>query len=165
MSTPPSASPSGFKVVAQNRKAHHDYHILEKIEAGLALRGPEVKSIRIGEVSLGESYAQVTNGQIVLMNLHVKPYPCARLEVCDPIRPKAVLLHRNEIRRISAQIAQQGHTLIPLRLYLKRGLVKVEIALCTGKQVADKRETLRRKTAEREAARAMRGDEKGFGRR
>ena len=157
MSTPPSSSPAGFKVVAQNRKAHHDFLILEKIEAGLALRGPEVKSIRVGEVSLAESYARIENGQVLLFNLHVNPYPCARLDVCDPIRPKPVLLHRKEIRRIIAQMTQQGHTLIPLRLYLKHGLIKVELALCRGKQADDKRETLRRKTAEREAARAMRG--------
>ena len=155
MTTSPSSPVSGIKLIAQNRKAHHDYHILEKIEAGLALRGPEVKSIRAGEVSLGESYAQVENGQVMLLNLHVKPYACSRLETCDAVRPKAALLHHKEIKRISDQIAQQGRTLVPLRLYLKHGLIKVELAICSGKQAEDKRETLRRKTAEREAARAM----------
>ena len=155
MTTLPSSPTAGFKLVAQNRKAHHDYLILEKIEAGLALRGPEVKSIRAGEVSLGESYAQVENGQVTLVNLHVKPYACSRVDTCDPVRPKAVLLHRKEIKRIIGQISQKGHTLVPLKLYLKHGLIKVELALCTGKQAEDKRETLRRKTAEREAARAI----------
>ena len=155
MTTLPSSPTAGFKLVAQNRKAHHDYHILEKIEAGLALRGPEVKSIRAGEVSLGESYAQIEDGQVVLRDLHIKPYSCARLEVCDPVRPKVALLHRSEIKRLVGQITQQGRTLVPLKLYLKHGLIKVELALCTGKQAEDKRETLRRKTAEREAARAI----------
>jgi len=153
--TPPSSPLAGIKLVAQNRKAFHDYHILEKIEAGLALRGSEVKSIREGEVSLGESYAQVENNQVLLLNLHVKPYACSRIETCDPVRPKTVLLHRNEIKRIVGQMAQQGRTLVPLKLYLKHGLIKVELALCSGKQADDKRETLRRKTAEREADRAM----------
>ncbi len=155
MTSTASATPAGIKVIAQNRKAHHDYHILEKCEAGLALRGPEVKSIRAGEVSLGESYAVVEKGSVILRDLHINPYPCARLEVCDPVRPKVALLHRREIQRLAEQIAQQGRTLVPLRLYLKRGLVKVELALCAGKHAGDKRETLRRKTAEREASRAI----------
>lgn len=155
MTATTSAAPAGFKVIAQNRKAHFDYHVLEKIEAGLALHGPEVKSIRAGEVSLGESYAVVENGQVILRDLHISPYPCARIEVCDPVRPKIALLHRREIKRLADQIAQQGHTLIPLRLYLKNGLVKIELAICAGKHAADKRETLRRKTDERETARAI----------
>ncbi|MCX7009424.1 MAG: SsrA-binding protein SmpB [Kiritimatiellaeota bacterium] len=155
MTSTSSATPAGIKVIAQNRKAHHDYHVLEKIEAGLALRGPEVKSIRAGTVSLGESYAIVEQGQVILRDLHINPYPCARLELCDPVRPKVALLHRREIKRLADQIAQQGRTLIPLRLYLKNGLVKLELAICSGKHADDKRETLRRKTAEREAARAI----------
>jgi SsrA-binding protein len=155
MTSTASATPAGIKVIVQNRKAHHDYHVLEKIEAGLALRGPEVKSIRAGEVSLGESFAVVENGQVVLRDLHINPYANARLETCDPVRPKVALLHRSEIKRLADQIAQQGRTLIPLRLYLKRGLIKVELALCAGKHAGDKRETLRRKTAEREAARVI----------
>jgi len=150
-----SAAPAGIKVIAQNRKAHFDYHILDKIEAGLALHGPEVKSIRAGTVSLGESFADVEDGQVIVHDLHINPYPCARLEVCDPVRPKVALLHRTEIKRLAAQIAQQGRTLIPLRLYLKNGLVKLELAICAGKQAEDKRDTLRRKTADRETARAI----------
>jgi SsrA-binding protein len=155
MTATSSAAPAGIKVIAQNRKAHFDYHVLEKIEAGLALHGPEVKSIRAGTVSLGESFADVEDGQVILHDFHINPYPCARLEVCDPVRPKVALLHRSQIKRLAAQIAQQGHTLIPLRLYLKNGLVKVELAICSGKQAGDKRESLRRKTADRETARAI----------
>ncbi len=155
MTATSSAPPAGIKVIAQNRKAHFDYHVLEKIEAGIALHGPEVKSIRAGGVSLGESFATVENGQVILRDLHVNPYPCARLEVCDPVRPKVALLHRREIKRLAAQIAQQGRTLIPLRLYLKQGLVKIELALCAGKQAEDKRDSLRRKTTERETARTI----------
>ena len=155
MTATTSATPAGFKVIAQNRKAHFDYHVLEKIEAGLALRGPEVKSIRAGEVSLGESYAVVEQGQVILRDLHINPYACARLETCDPVRPKVALLHRNEIKRLADQIAQQGRTLIPLRLYLKKGLVKIELGICSGKHAEDKRESMRRKTADRETARAI----------
>ena len=155
MPVPSASPPAAARLLATNRKASHDYHILEKMEAGLALRGAEVKSIRAGEVSLGESFARVEHGQVFLHGLHVQPYACAHHVAHDPLRPKQVLLHRREIRRLISQMAQQGRTLVPLRLYLKRGLVKAELALCAGKHAGDKREALKRKTAEREARRAI----------
>ena len=150
-----ASSPAAVKPLATNRKARHDYLILEKMEAGLALRGGEVKSIRAGEVSLGESFARIEGGQVYLHGLHVQPYACAQHVAHDPLRPKQVLLHRREIQRLISELTQRGRTLVPLRLYLKRGLVKAELALCAGKHAGDKRETLRRQTAEREARRAI----------
>jgi len=141
--------------VATNRKARRDYTILEKMEAGVELRGAEVKSIRNKGASLDESFARVAGGEVILTGLHVAPYSHSGAYEVDPRRPRRLLLHRNQIRRLIGQVAEKGRTLIPLRLYLKRGLIKVELGLCQGKQRADKRETLRRKTAEREAERAV----------
>lgn len=146
---------SGFKVLATNRKASHDYFIDEKIEAGIELRGAEVKSIRAGHFSLNEGYALVENGQVMLYGLHVQPYAHSRLADQDPDRPKQLLLHQNEITRLIGQTALKGHTLLPLKVYLTHGLVKVELGLGRGKQAVDKRETLRQKDADREARRAM----------
>jgi SsrA-binding protein len=141
--------------LATNRRARHDYHILERFEAGLELHGPEVKSIRARDLSLQESFAKIEHGQVTLYNLHVNPYPYSSSFPEDPRRPRRLLLHRGEIKRLIGHIAQKGRTLIPLRVYLKRGLIKVELALCAGKLGEDKRETLRRQTADREAERAI----------
>ncbi len=149
-------SPDRFKTLASNRKAFHDYHILEKIEAGIELQGAEVKSIKAGHVSLNEAYALVRDGQVVLHSLHVQPYEKARVEQHDPVRPKRLLLHKAEIHRLLGQTTVKGHTLIPLSVYVKRGMIKVELGLARGKLLEDKRETLKRKTADREMARAMR---------
>lgn len=146
---------SDFKNIASNRRAFHDYHILEKLEAGIELRGAEVKSIKAGHVSLNEAYASVDNGQLVLHSLHVQPYAKARVDDHDPVRPKRLLLHRAEIHRLLGQTTVKGHTLVPLRVYVKRGLVKVEIGLARGKLLEDKRETIKRKTADREMQRAL----------
>ncbi len=143
------------KTVATHRRAFRDYHVLEKFEAGIELRGAEVKSIRENRFSLTESYALVDNGQLFLLGLHVLPYAHARVDEHDPVRPKRLLMHRNEIDRLLGQTAMKGLTLVPLRVYFKRGIVKVELGLCKGKQAADKREALRRKTADREAERAI----------
>jgi SsrA-binding protein len=139
--------------LATNRKARRDYHVLEKWEAGIALRGGEVKSLRAHDASLNESFARMENGQIFLYGFHINPYPCAQHVAHDPVRPKRLLLHRREIDKLAGQLALKGLTLVPLRVYLNRGLIKVELALCKGKLDEDKRETLKRKTAEREAAR------------
>ena len=144
-----------FKALATNRRAYHDYHILEKFEAGIALLGSEVKSIKEGHVSLNEAYAAVSGGRLILHSLHVQPYAKARIEQHDPIRAKQLLLHKAEINRLVGQTTIKGHTLVPLRVYVKRGLIKVEIGLAKGKLLSDKRETLRRKTADREMARAV----------
>jgi SsrA-binding protein len=144
-----------FKTIASNRRAYHDYFILEKFEAGIELRGAEVKSIKEGHVSLNEAYASVENGQLVLHSLHVQPYAKARVDDHDPVRPKRLLLHKAEINRLLGQTTIKGHTIVPLRVYVKRGLVKAEIGLARGKHLEDKRETLRRKTADREMQREL----------
>lgn len=155
MSAAPPEEGSGIKILASNRKAFHDYHILEKIEAGLELRGAEVKSIRGGLVSLQEGYADIEGGQVYVHGMRVQPYPHCRGDQQDPDRPKRLLLHKAEIHRMVGQTAVKGHTLIPLKLYLKNGRVKLELGLGRGRQFDDKRETLKRKTADREAQRAI----------
>ncbi len=141
--------------LATNRKARRDYLILDRWEAGVELRGGEVKSVRARDVSLNESFARLENGQIYLYGFHINPYSCAQHVAHDPVRPKRLLLHRQEIAKLAGQIALKGLALVPLRVYLKRGLVKIEVALCKGKQAEDKRETLKRRTADREAERDM----------
>jgi len=151
----PAEKSAAVKTIATNRKALRDYFVLEHFEAGIELRGPEVKSIRDGRCSIGESYARVEGGQVHLLNFHVQPYEHSRADGYNPVRPKRLLLHRKEIDKVFGQASVKGQTLVPLRVYLKKGLVKVELALCKGKQSEDKREALRRKTADREAERAM----------
>lgn len=146
---------SAFKTLASNRKAFHDYHIVEKFECGVELKGAEVKSIRDGKVSLGEAYASVENAQVVLYHLHVLPYSHSRVEDHDPIRPKRLLLHKDQINRLVGQVAVKGFTLVPLRVYLKHGWVKIELGLAKGKLAEDKRETLKRKTHDREVRREI----------
>lgn len=148
-------SKDGSSLLASNRKASFNYHLLEKIEAGLELRGAEVKSIREGHVSLNESFARIDGAQVYIHGMHVLPYAHSRIETLDPVRPRRLLLHRNEINRLIGQVAEKGHTLIPVRLYLKRGFIKIEIALGKGKELADKRETMKERTAKREVARAL----------
>lgn len=151
----PAEKSAVVKTIATNRKALRDYFILERFEAGIELRGPEVKSIRDGRCSIGESYALVDGGEVLLLNFHIQPYEHSRADGYNPVRPKRLLLHRKEIDKVFGQASVKGQTLVPLRVYLKKGLVKVELALCKGKQSEDKREALRRKTADREAERAM----------
>ena len=151
----PADKSAAIKIIATNRKALRDYFVLEHFEAGIELRGPEVKSIRDGRCSIGESYALVDGGEVQLLNFHVQPYEYSRSDTYNPIRPKRLLLHRREIDKVFGQASVKGQTLVPLKVYLKKGLVKVELALCKGKQAGDKREALRRKTADREAERAM----------
>jgi len=144
-----------IKVVAKNRKAYHDYFIDEVYEAGIALVGTEVKSIRAGKVSLRDSYAEVRGGEVFLQNMHISPYDKGSLFNHDPKRPRRLLLHKREIRRLLGQTTQKGYTLIPLSLYFKRGKVKVELALARGKKLYDKRHDIAKRDAEREIARAM----------
>lgn len=151
----PAEKSAAVKTIATNRKALRDYFVLEHFEAGIELRGPEVKSIRDGRCSIGESYARVDDGEVLLVDFHIQPYEYSRAEDYNPVRPKRLLLHRKEIDKVFGQASVKGQTLVPLRVYLKKGLVKVELALCKGKQSNDKREALRRKTADREAERAM----------
>ena len=143
------------KVVARNKKATHEYHIADSWEAGIVLVGPEVKSVRAGKVSLAEAFARVDGEEVWLHGMHISPYEPASRENVDPIRPRKLLLHRREIRRLTGAVQQKGFTLVPLDLYLSKGRVKVTLALGRGKKLHDKRETERRREAERETERAM----------
>ncbi len=149
------SSDGGPRAIATNRKARRDYHIIEKIEAGLELRGTEVKSIRAGHVNLTESYGKLENGEVFLHELDIQPYEFGNVFNHDPRRVRRALLHKQEIKKLFGHVALKGHALIPLRIYFKRGKAKVEIGLCKGKLAQDKRETIKRRTADREAARAI----------
>jgi SsrA-binding protein len=145
----------GEKLLASNKKAFHDYFILERLEAGIALQGTEVKSIRDGKINLKDSYALVRGAEAYLLNCHVSPYSHGNRENHDPTRARKLLLHRSEIRKLIGKTQEKGLTLLPIRVYLKRGRVKVELGLARGKKLHDKRETERRKEADREARAAM----------
>jgi SsrA-binding protein len=145
------------KTLARNRKALHDYHVLDTCEAGIVLAGPEVKSIRSGKVSLAEAFARIDGNEAFLYGMHVTPYdPAGRWNV-DPVRPRKLLLNRREIRRLIGATQQEGHTIVPLEIYAKAGYIKVALALARGKKAYDKREDAKRRTADREIRRALRG--------
>ena len=143
---------SGAKLIAQNRRARYDYLIEETIEAGLMLAGTEAKSCRNGKVSLTDSYAVVREGEAWLLQCHISPYSHGNRANHDPVRPRKLLLHKEEVERLAAKVAQDGRTLVPVRLYFKHGLAKVEIAVARGKKTHDKRQA----TAQRDAERHMR---------
>jgi len=145
----------GEKVLATNKKAFHDYFILEKIEAGISLLGTEVKAIREGRLNLKDSYALVQGGEIFLLHCHISPYSHGNRENHDPTRTRKLLLHEREIRKLIGKTQEKGLTVVPLRVYLKRGLIKVELGVAKGKKLFDKRETERRKEADQEARAAM----------
>ena len=144
------------QVVARNRRARFEYEILDSVEAGIELRGPEVKSLRAGKANLSEGYAAVRGGEIFLIGVHISPYAQAGRENPDPRRERRLLLHRAEIGRLAGQLAQRGLTLVPLELYFRNGRAKVELGLARGKRRSDKRETIRRREQEREMQRATR---------
>ena len=150
----------GIKTVAQNRKAFHDYYVEDKLECGIALFGTEVKSIRQGKVNLKESWAQIRKGEIWVEGMHISPYEQGNIFNKDPLRPKKLLLHHNEIRKLDAQVMRQGFTLIPLELYFRNGRVKVQLGLCKGKQLHDKRDSMAKKDSQREILRALREKQK-----
>jgi SsrA-binding protein len=139
--------------VASNRKARHDYHIEESFEAGIILQGSEVKSLRGGKASLQDAYAMVRGDEIFLLGAHIAPYPQASMRNHEPTRPRKLLLHRKEIQRLIGKTKEKGLTLVPLRIYIKDNLFKVEIALARGKQTYDKRQTIAKREAEREMQR------------
>jgi SsrA-binding protein len=146
----------GFKIIADNRKARYLYEILETYEAGLELQGSEVKSIRQGKANLQDGYALLRNGEAMLLNVHISPYEkTAAYFNHDPRRTRKLLLHKQEIRKLIGKVEQQGLTLIPLKMYMKRGLVKITIALAKGKKVHDKRESIKKRDDQREMARAI----------
>ncbi len=142
--------PENFKVVATNRKAGFEYFLFERFEAGLALKGSEIKSIRAGQISLAESYIRVDENQAWLIEAHVAPYIQANRFNHDPKRPRRLLLHRKEIREMWDAVRQKGVTIVPVRVYLKNGRAKIEIAIAKGKKLHDKREAIARRDAERE---------------
>jgi SsrA-binding protein len=144
-----------FKVVATNRKAFHDYFIEETFEAGIALTGTEIKSVRAGAVNLRDSYAQVRNGELWLQNVHISPYEAGNRFNVDPYRTRKLLMHRKEINRLLGRAQEKGLTIVPLRIYLKKNRAKVEIALVKGKKQYDKRESISRRDATREMERAI----------
>jgi len=144
------------KVIATNRKARFNYTILESFEAGIELRGAEVKSLRSGNANLADSFARGENGEIFLHNMHVAPYEFANINNPDPVRPRRLLLRKNQIRRILGEAATRRLALIPLKIYFKEGIVKVELALAKGKKLYDKREAIRRRETERDLRRILR---------
>jgi len=145
----------GVKVIVQNRRARHDYFVEETWEAGIELRGTEVKSIRMGRCNLKDCYAQVKDGELFILGMHISPYENGSFSNTDPLRPKRLLMHKAEIRKLQQAVMQQGLALIPLNVYLKDGRVKVEIAICRGKKNYDKRDDIAKRDAEREMERHM----------
>ena len=146
----------GIKSVAQNRKAWHDYFVEEKYECGLALFGTEVKSIRQGRVNLKESWAQIRGGEIWVEGMHISPYDQGNIFNRDPMRPKKLLMHKSEIRKLDGLVSRQGYTLVPLEIYLKDGRMKLQLGLCRGKAEHDKRDTIAKRDADRDIRRALR---------
>lgn len=144
-----------IKTVATNRKAYHNYNIGESVEAGIALTGTEIKSIRMGRVSLADAYVRPENGELWLVNAHIARYDAASHTSHQPTRPRKLLLHRKQIRELTSRVVERGFTLVPIRLYIKDSLAKVEIALAKGKRLYDKREAMARSEAEREMERAI----------
>lgn len=152
---PPKAADDGTKPIARNKKARHQYIIIETFEAGIALRGTEVKSLRNGKVSLAESFVRVQNDELILSDAHIDAYDSGGYTNHDPVRPRKLLMHRREISRIKAKLAEKGLTMVPLSMYFRRGLAKVEVALVRGKKLYDKRETLKKRDADMAMRRAM----------
>ena len=146
---------NGSKLICENRKARFNYEILDTFEAGVVLTGAEIKSVRAGGISIAESYVRAENGEMVILQMHINPYQFNSLAGYEPERKRKLLLHKGEIDKLQNSIERKGLTIVPLKVYLKRGYAKVLIALAKGKASPDKRETIRRREANRDAARAM----------
>lgn len=146
----------GVKVIAQNRRARHDYFVLETWEAGLELKGTEVKSLRAGKCNLKDCYATVKDGEMFVHGMHISPYENGSYFNPDPLRPKRLLMHKQEIRKAQQNVMQQGLALIPLSVYLKDGRMKLELALCKGKKLYDKRDDMAKRDAKRDIERSLR---------
>ena len=146
---------SSVKIIAQNKKAYHDYFVDEKYEAGVELFGTEVKSIRAGKVNLKESYCDIKDGEVFVVGMHISPYEQGNVFNKDPLRHKKLLLHKREILKLFGLVSQKGYTLVPLQIYLKNSRVKIEIGLCRGKKLYDKREDMARNDAKRDMERAF----------
>ena len=154
------AKQKGVKPIASNRRARHDYFVEETYECGLALHGTEVKSIRQGHVNLKESFARIKDGEAFVESMHISPYEQGNQFNRDPLRPKKLLLHKSEIRKLGSEVDRQGYTLIPLEIYLKEGRVKLQLGLCKGKQAHDKRDAMAKRDSDREIRRALRDRQK-----
>ena len=150
-----------IKTVATNRKAYHNYHLGDSIEAGIALTGTEIKSIRAGRVSLGDAYVKPEAGELWLLNVHIARYEAGSYLSHEPRRPRKLLLHRKQIDSLTSRVLERGFTLVPLKLYIKDSLAKVEVALAKGKKLYDKRESIARHETEREIERAIKGQKLG----
>jgi len=146
----------GIKIVAENRKARHDYFIEDKYEAGMALRGTEVKSLRRGRCNLRDSYARIKNGEVWVYNMHIGPYPFAYYDNHEPRRMRKLLLHSYEIKKLFGKVNESGYSLIPLKVYFKQGKAKLLLGLARGKKKHDKRETIRQRDEQRDLDRTMR---------
>lgn len=149
-------SKEGIKIVARNRKASHEYHLMDTYEAGLVLLGSEIKSIRAGHVQLQEAFVNESDGELWVLNMHISEYQQAHKRGHEPLRPRKLLLHRKEINKIRSEMAQKGFTVIATALYLKNGRAKLEIALAKGKKLYDKRQDMRKKDDQRQMERALR---------
>ena len=144
---------TSFKLIANNKKAYHEYFIEDKYEAGIALFGTEIKSLRQGKCSIKESYIQIQNNEVCIIGMHISPYEKGNIFNRDPLRTRKLLLHRYEIRKLTGKIAEKGYTIVPLQVYLKGSLVEVEIGLAKGKKLYDKRQDIAKKDMKREAER------------
>ena len=147
------AKEKGSRLIANNKKAYHDYFIEETYEAGIALHGTEVKSLRMGKCSIIESFVRIENEEVYIYGMHISPYEKGNIFNRDPLRVKKLLLHKSEIRKMKGKIAEKGYTLVPLKVYFNRSLVKVEIGLAKGKKLYDKRQDIAKKDQRREAER------------
>ena len=147
------AKKKGMKLIANNKKAFHDYFIEDTYEAGIALAGTEVKSLRMGKCSIKESFIRVENGEVYIYGMHISPYEKGNIFNRDPLRVKKLLLHKSEIRKMKGKIAEKGYTLVPLKVYFNQSLVKVEIGLAKGKKLYDKRQDIAKKDQRREVER------------
>ena len=157
------AKVKGVKPIAQNRKARHDFFVEESIECGIELKGTEVKSMRQGKVNLKESYAMVKEGEVFVQGMHISPYEQGNIFNTDPLRPKRLLLHKSEIRKLGSQVQRQGYALVPLDVYLKDGRMKMTLGLCVGKHVRDKRASMAERDVKRDLARMVRTNNRGDG--
>ena len=155
------ARQKGIKPVAQNRKARHEYFVEEAFECGIALHGTEVKSMRQGRVNLKESFAAVKDGEMIVSGMHISPYEQGNIFNTDPLRPKKLLMHKAEIRRLAGLVQRQGYTLVPLSVYLKDGRMKMELGLCRGKKLHDKRDDTAQRDAKRDIDRALKNNGRG----
>ena len=155
------ARAKGIKPMAQNRKAFHDYFVEERVECGMELKGTEVKSMRQGRMNLKESYAVVKNGEVLVLGMHISPYEQGNRFNTDPLREKRLLLHKSQIRHLGQEAARMGYSLIPLQVYLKDGRFKMELGLCKGKKLHDKRDDIAERDAKRDIQRALRSKNRG----